>query len=476
MGYALPGSTTSTGTWDKLFSSGQIFRNQTGEAYADAMDVDGTRKILSIDGRPFGNFLTRMHCLKFGRMPAKKEINELRFQINAWADISPRRFMQLRTARHDGGIYYSLGDDLGTIVEIQPGDWSVGRTDNVYFANKPLGGQQVLPTPTSGDGDMRRRLFQFVNIATPDDQLLFLAYLASCFVPDIAHPACLLVGGEGSAKSSTAQIVKALVDPADNDLLGFPEKDTDLAQICSHNHMAIFDNLARMSRMQSDVLCRAVTGGAMSKRRLYSDADDFNFKFQCCVVLTSINLVAEQPDLLDRSLLFRMPRISSECRQCESSYRQEFQIMRPLLLGWIFDILAKAMEIFPTVKVESLPRLADFFRWGIAISRALGEPDSAFMAAFDQNRQKINEALLDANSLASTLVDFMSRQAKWEGTATVLLTELIKQCGTKTLPKAANQLSRQLKEIETTLEKSGIELQWGRYADRNVAKITLVRR
>lgn len=476
MGYALPGSSTSTGTWDKLFSSGQIFRNQTGEAYADTMDVDGTRKILPIDGRQFGNLLTRMHCMRFGRMPAKKEISELRFQINAWADISPRRFMHLRTAQHDGRIYYSLGDDLGSIVEIRPGAWSVGRTENVYFANRPLGGQQVLPTPTSGDSDLRRCLFQFVNLVNPDDQLLFLAYLASCFVPEVAHPACLLVGGEGSAKSSTARIVKALVDPANIDLLGFPEKDIDLAQICSHNHLAVFDNLARISRTQSDVLCRAVTGGAMSKRRLYSDADDFSFTFQGCVVITSINLVAEQPDLLDRSLLFRMPRISSESRQCESSYWQEFQKMRPLLLGWIFDVLAGAMDIMPTVKVESLPRLADFYRWGIAISLALGESESAFMAAFDQNRQKINEALLDANSLVSTIVDFINRQAKWEGTATELLNELINLSSAKTLPKAANQLSRQLKEIETTLGKSGIELQWGRYADRNVAKITLVRR
>ena len=150
--------------------------------------------------------------------------------------------------------------------------------------------------------------------------------------------------------------------------------------------------------------------------------------------------------------------------------------MRPFLLGWIFDILAKSMEILPTVKVENLPRLADFYRWGIAISGALGESESAFMAAFEKNRQKINEALLDANSLASTLVDFMSRQSKWEGTATDLLNALIKQTGAKTLPKAPNQLSRELKEIETTLGKSGIELQWGRYSDRNVVKITLVRR
>ena len=461
MGYALPGPTTTTGSWDKLFSSGQIFRNQTGEAYADTMDIDGTRKILPIEGRQFGNLLTRMYCMRFGRMPAKKEISELRFQINAWADISPRRIMHLRTAQHDGRIYYSLGDDLGNTVEIRPGDWSVGRTDQVHFANRPLGGQQVLPTPTSGDSDLRRCLFQFVNLVNPDDQLLFLAYLASCFVPEVAHPACLLVGGEGSAKSSTARIVKALVDPANIDLLGFPEKDIDLAQICSHNHLAVFDNLARISRTQSDVLCRA---------------DDFSFTFQGCVVITSINLVAEQPDLLDRSLLFRMPRISSESRQCESSYWQEFQKMRPLLLGWIFDVLAGAMDIMPTVKVESLPRLADFYRWGIAISLALGESESAVMAAFDQNRQKINEALLDANSLVSTIVDFINRQAKWEGTATELLNELINLSSAKTLPKAANQLSRQLKEIETTLGKSGIELQWGRYADRNVAKITLVRR
>jgi hypothetical protein len=47
----------------------------------------------------------------------------------------------------------------------------------------------------------------------------------------------------------------------------------------------------------------AVTGGAFSKRQLYSDANDVIFQFCRTFILNGINILSASPDLLDRSII-----------------------------------------------------------------------------------------------------------------------------------------------------------------------------
>ena len=50
----------------------------------------------------------------------------------------------------------------------------------------------------------------------------------------------------------------------------------------------------------------------------------------------------------------------------------KFEADKPSILGGIFDVLVKAMNIYPTVSLQSFPRMADFAQWGYAIGEALG--------------------------------------------------------------------------------------------------------
>ena len=60
------------------------------------------------------------------------------------------------------------------------------------------------------------------------------------------------------------------------------------------------DNLSRIQDWLSDGLCRLATGGGLSKRRLYTDADEHVLEAQRPVFITSIEEVATRGDLLDR--------------------------------------------------------------------------------------------------------------------------------------------------------------------------------
>ena len=75
----------------------------------------------------------------------------------------------------------------------------------------------------------------------------------------------------------------------------------------------------------SDTLCRACTGAGFSKRELYTDDDDVIYNFRRCPGLNGINIVAHKPDLLDRSLLFRLEHIPKKDRRDEETLWRDFE-------------------------------------------------------------------------------------------------------------------------------------------------------
>src|SRR5205085_4550335 len=91
--------------------------------------------------------------------------------------------------------------------------------------------------------------------------------------------------------------------------------------------------------------------------------------------------LATRGDLLDRSLIIDLPNIPAAKRRSEESFWKEFEIKRPRLLGGLCDGLSAALRNLPTVRLELLPRMADFALWATASETALGFAPGAFIAA-----------------------------------------------------------------------------------------------
>ena len=68
------------------------------------------------------------------------------------------------------------------------------------------------------------------------------------------------------------------------------------------------------------MLCRGITGGAFSKRELYSDDADIILSFLRPIIITGINIPTHAPDLLDRLLLIELERILPCRRLNEALY------------------------------------------------------------------------------------------------------------------------------------------------------------
>lgn len=446
---------------------GTLFRDQLGEPQVQ-VTLGDRKEVWPVGGEKFSNHLLRTFYAENQQVvPSTTAVKQAAKMMIALAEEKEKKDLRLRVASgEDGVLWYDLGDGTWQAIKVTPEGWGVNATHPILFKRHATNYGQVLPERRENS---LARLFDFVNIQDEAEKLLFQIYLITCFVPDISHPAAVFYGHQGGAKTTVARVIKRLVDPG-AELTTFPETTKELAQFLAHNYVCVFDNLARISRSQSDMLCQAVTGGGLMKRRLYTDQDDVILSFKGCVVMNGISLVADKPDLLDRSLLFELTRITDV--RDEKEFWQDFESERPFILGGIFDIIATASQLYPTIQINKAPRLADFFRWGIAICEAMGINREAFVRAYEANRRKMHSEVLTGEPLAEAMIDFMRGKERWEGKASQLL-DLLLAAKARGIPHQANQLSRLLKEIAVNLNAANIQVEFGRNTVENTTLIKI---
>ena len=361
--------------------------------------------------------------------------------------------LENRVATHNNGFLYDLGDHRA--VHITEGGWLIIDAPPKF---RRFNHQSIQVNPI-GNGDVNA-LFDFINVK-PTHQLLILVTLISYFVPGIPHPIFHPWGPQGSGKTSLFKAFKRLVDPSSAEtLMGSRDKSKVIHALVSH-YLPLFDNLSGLNGEISDLLCQACTGGGIEQRKLFTDAESIIFQIHRCVGINGINLSIAKPDLLDRTLLLHLQRIKPDQRQEESVLWADFEVVRPHILGGIFDVLAKAIKINPQVKLDRLPRLADFGRWGYAIAEAIEEGlGQQFLADYQRNVDQQAEETIQSNSLATAVLSYMENRNEWNTTIGEAYSTLKLVANPdrqdKSFPAAHKELRRHLERLKPTLEEKGI--------------------
>jgi hypothetical protein len=367
--------------------------------------------------------------------------------------------LEVRTVRNTEGLWYDLGSSA---VHLTKNGWTIRDEPPIIF--KRFAHQKPQSAPLRG-GDLKA-LLKYINLPNENDQLLFLVYVVSAFIPDFPHPLLILHGVQGAGKSTPMAIMKDLIDPSSlGDGFSTPKDVFDFGQTASHHQFLYYDNLSRMEGWFSDALARAATGSSFSKRKLFSDDDDVIYSIQKTIALNGINQVVSRSDLLDRSLLIHMERISPSMRREKVSFWKDFRADKPHILGAIFDNLVKARQIYPTIVLEETPRMADFARWGYAIAEAAGLGGKKFLAAYNGNIDYQHDEAIQANPVAQVIIELMKNTSEWYGTPTELYTVLDETATTLQLrksqdwPKDAARLIKKLNLLIPNLSVKGIEIE-----------------
>ena len=361
-----------------------------------------------------------------------------------------------------------MTNDDYQIVEISKTGWEIKKSEYILFTRFNQT-PQVLPDRNYNDGIFDEYI-KSTNVKGDNNKLLLKVYIVSLFIPDIPHPIFHPHGEKGSGKSTDLTKIKRLVDPAKPELLTVNNKQEEFVQQLNHNYVAIYDNIKHTPLWLSDEACKAVTGVGNTKRKLYSDDEDIVYEYKRCLAFNGINIALTEPDALDRSIMIELDRIKNEDRRLESQIYAEFEVIRPKLLGCIFDIIVKTLQIKDSIKLDNLPRMADFALWGESISRVMGHKPLEFINAYYENIGKQNIEVIDSNPLGQVIVKLCDEievgEKEYYDTAAKSLIKLREiaevnniDINSKYFPKSANSLTRRLKSIRSNLlEGLGIEV------------------
>jgi hypothetical protein len=387
-----------------------------------------------------------------GKVPnAEALTNALAVIEAAGVHDGPERPAHVRMAGHDGRVYLHLADADSTVIETDAQGWRVCPEPPVRF-RKPAG---MLPLPMPERGGAMTGLRAFLNV--PDDAgvSLVVAWLMGCLQPDGPFPVLGLLGEQGSAKTTTARVLKNLIDPSAALVRSEPKEPRDLMIQARNNWVLAFDNLSGLPGWLSDALCRLATGGGFSTRELYSNDDEVIFDAKRPLIVNGIEDFMTRADLLERSLLIRHPPIPEQNRRPESEFWAAFDAAHAKLLGAVLDRVSAGLRERPTVKPAQLPRMADFALFAAACECGAGEKPN-FLSAYADNQAGAHEQALDASPIPAALLALMDDRDTWEGKPADLLAALGTHApnpASRDWPKRPNVLTNKLRRLAPDLRR-----------------------
>jgi hypothetical protein len=218
--------------------------------------------------------------------------------------------------------------------------------------------------------------------------------------------------------------------------------------------------------MRGPSVSKVAHSSASGRRCLYTDQDEVLFDAARPVILNGIEDIVTRPDLADRAVFLTLEPIPEESRRPEAELWAAFEAERPRVLGVLLDAVVEGLKRLPGMRLEKLPRMADFALWATACETALW-PAGTFTSAYGGNRDKAVEGVIDADPIAIAVRAVMAKQTEWTGTASDLLGALAGAAGeptakSKSWPDSPRALAGRLRRAATFLRKVGIEIVFGR--------------
>ncbi len=448
-----------------LAGEAELFHTADQTAFADVR-ISDHRETLPVRGKGFRRWLSRAFFLQEGGAPNGEAMAAALGVIEAKAFYDgPERQVFIRVGEHDGKLYLDLADDTWRAIEIDATGWRVIAEPPCRF--RRAAGMLALPVPMAGGSLAALRAL--LNVGSEADFILATAWLLAALRPNGPFPLLALTGEQGSAKTTFARILRSLVDPNSAAQRSLPREDRDLFIAATNGHVLSFDNVSGLPAWISDTLCRLATGGGFATRTLYSDSDETILDAMRPILLNGIGDIISRPDLAERAIFLILQAITETARRAEAAINAAIEAARPEILGALLDAVSRGLRRLPEVKLERLPRMADFALWATACGDGHLWPEGGFMAAFDANRAKAIEDVIEGDAIASAIRAVMTNEraegrAEWTGTAGDLLAILARVAGeaatrSKTWPADLTRFSSRLTRAATVLRAMGIEIE-----------------
>lgn len=451
-----------------------LIHTQSGKAYA-AIQAHGKRLALAIRSKKLNAILADL-ARRDGYTLQKADLAELNDALEAYAEqYGDVIDVWLRVAPIKGGIEIDLGDELHSRVSITAGKVEmVSNSDTVFYRTANT---KAMVTPAEkGNWQLMKK---YLNMH-PSDMVLAIAWISYVLAhpkePSSKYPILVLSGNEGSGKTSLCKnIIIRIIDPSTIGVQVFPQNAKDLAIASQNAHVLCFDNLRGFKANMADMLCIAATGGTITTRQLYTDADQQAIPLHVALVLNGIHSFIDTPDLSQRCLPIHLTALDKAKRKSEDDLTKELEADLPTIMRGLFDLIASIFAHLPNVEITDPERMIDFVAWLAAMEAADGVSAGIYQGLYSHTlKQGQLDTLMD-NPLAAAIIEFMDqyKHAIWSETPSELLAELNRRVGRGTQlsrdwPQNPIALSKRIAGLQAGLLSQGIRVELSRGKQRTV--------
>lgn len=417
----------------------------------------------------------RRYALQKDMLLKPRDIQDIKETLLALASVHAVQDHVLpRIAMFEDGIEIDLLDaDFHTVVITANGVWVRNTAISVFY--RPVEAR-ALPFPVLDETADVNLLRKYINLKGVAFYLL-LAYLtfmiASPKVDSSKYVFLVLRGAQGTGKTFACKVIKGFIDPSSIDAQTLPNTARDLAIMLQSCHLALVDNVRDLSPHMSDMLCMASTGGVTVGRKLYTDDGLKALKLHGGILFNGIHPFMGQSDFSDRTLCLELSPIGSEARRSDSEMLRALEADRPLILGGLYKLIQKILQVLPDARPNAPTRMVEFCRWLAAAEVVMGLDPCSLQDAYKATLVDSQlESLMD-NPLAAVLLQFAEKQEFWEGTPTELYKNLSDTASfshqrSRAWPSSAASMSKRLHGLQGPLLSQGVEISIARGKERQI--------
>jgi hypothetical protein len=443
---------------DKLISlvtkECQLIHDHKNEPFA----VTGTgniRQVFHLNGKGFSDYFSNRFYQEH-----KCAISEMNFKTALAALAGSAKFsgdeldVFTRVARTADAYWVDLCNSNWEAVRIDENGWTVCSGPGVPLFQRSSS-MQAIPMPIGG-GTLDQ-LWALINVQV-DDRLMILAWLIECLREDTPNVVLELVGEQGSAKSTTQEFLKMLIDPNAANLRAAPKSEQDVWVGAYNCHLVSFENISFLPPSLQDLLCVLATGGAHAARTLYTNKEETIIQLCKPIVINGIVVNVTAQDLLDRCLHIELPVV--EHRLSKRDVEQTYADFYPQLVGALFDQFALALKLLANISIADAdkPRMVDFACLGEAVFQANGHEFGVFLNRYKVMRQNGVRRTISSSPIGTALSQYLEdNPSGWSGQLVGLLDILNRHrpLGENTWPKSARAMGDALRRLSPALRTLG---------------------
>lgn len=376
-----------------------------------------------------------------------------------------------RVAPHGDGVVVDLGTPDGRAVIIEPAGWKVVDRSPVTFRRSEL--TLPLPEPVRAGRDL---LAVPMGNITAEVWPLVAGWMVAALLPRIAHPGLLLRGEQGVGKTTVARDLAAVIDPTAAPVRSSPRDVEQWAVAAAGSWVVALDNLSAVPTWFSDALCRAVTGDALVRRKLYSDDDVSVLAFRRVLILTAIDAGALKGDLADRLLPVDIDQIAPTERRTDADLDRDRDHELPAVLGALYDLTADVLAALPKVDLDELPRMADFAKVLAAVASVRPCDANDPLSLYRRLQEEVASEVVEGDPFAEAIANLARAQGTWRGTATLLAKALaVPDPRPKDWPRTPRGVGGALRRMAPALRSVGVEVEQVRTAGAGSRREILLR-